>query len=163
MKRLFRIWYQVVTAIAALLALTAATYAWFTSNKSVSTSTAVTRTGDQTLELQISEQGEGAFQSVETASISQVNGTDTGWLMPVSTADLASFVYSPSTVDGQAAYFQPVTDESNYFHGRIYVRAVGEGWPQGTVMNLYLDQSGGILGEAVEGQLLKCGQTGTEI
>lgn len=78
MKRLFRIWYQVVTAIAALLALTAATYAWFTSNKSVSTSTAVTRTGDQTLELQISEQGEGAFQSVETASISQVNGTDAG-------------------------------------------------------------------------------------
>ena len=160
MKRLFRIWYQVVIAIAALLALTAATYAWFTSNKSVSTSTAVTRTGDQTLELQISEQGEGAFQSVETASISQVNGTDAGWLMPVSTADLASFVYSPSTVDGQAAYFQPVTDESNYFHGRIYVRAVGEGWPQGTVMNLYLDQSGGILGEAVEGQLLNAARLG---
>lgn len=33
MKQAFRNWFLCVTAIAALLSLTAATYAWFTSNQ----------------------------------------------------------------------------------------------------------------------------------
>ena len=35
MKQAFRNWFLCVTAIAALLSLTAATYAWFTSNQEV--------------------------------------------------------------------------------------------------------------------------------
>ena len=44
MKQAFRNWFLCVTAIAALLSLTAATYAWFTSNQAVSTTRASART-----------------------------------------------------------------------------------------------------------------------
>ena len=57
MKHVFRIWFLGVTTIFAILALGAATYAWFTSNRAVSTSTASARTGEETLELQLSSRG----------------------------------------------------------------------------------------------------------
>lgn len=40
MKNVFRSWFLGITTIFALLAFGAATYAWFTSNRAVSTSTA---------------------------------------------------------------------------------------------------------------------------
>ena len=46
MKQAFRNWFLCVTAIAALLSLTAATYAWFTSNQAVSTTRASARTAE---------------------------------------------------------------------------------------------------------------------
>ena len=52
MKQAFRNWFLCVTAIAALLSLTAATYAWFTSNQAVSTTRASARTAEESLELQ---------------------------------------------------------------------------------------------------------------
>ena len=57
MKQAFRNWFLCVTAIAALLSLTAATYAWFTSNQAVSTTRASARTAEESLELQISSDG----------------------------------------------------------------------------------------------------------
>ena len=57
MKNVFRSWFLGITTIFALLAFGAATYAWFTSNRAVSTSTATARTGEETLELQLSSQG----------------------------------------------------------------------------------------------------------
>lgn len=49
MKQAFRNWFLCVKAIAALLSLTAATYAWFTSNQEVSTTRASARTAEESL------------------------------------------------------------------------------------------------------------------
>lgn len=160
MKHMFRTWFLSVTSIAALLALAAATFAWFTSNRAVSTNTATARTGQETLELQISSRGGNSFQSMDTAPIQQVNQTSATELMPVSTDDLVNFVYVPTTVSGNAYSFEKVTGEQYYYHGRVYLRAVGEGWPQGTKMNLYLDQTDGLLGVNANGSLLSAARLG---
>ena len=147
MKRVFRIWFLSVTTIAALLALSAATYAWFTSNRQVSTNTASARTGEETLELQVSSIGGGGFRSEENATIRQVNSQSQDRLMPVSTADLVNFVYAPSTNGGMASSFKKVEKEEYLYHGRLYLRAEGAGWPSSARLKLYLDQSDGVLGE----------------
>lgn len=160
MKHVFRTWFLGVTTIFAILALGAATYAWFTSNRAVSTSTATARTGEETLELQLSSRGGSSFQSAQTVGITQVNGTQATYLMPVSTADLRNFVYCPATVSDKAIHFQKVENEQYYYHGRVYLRAVGSGWSSGTQLKLYLDQSDGLLGQASSGTLLNAGRLG---
>lgn len=159
MKRVFRTWFLGVTTIAALLALSAATYAWFTSNRQVSTNTASARTGEETLELQVSSSGGGGFRSEETAAIRQVNSQSQDRLMPVSTADLVNFVYTPSTNGGMASSFKKVENEEYLYHGRLYLRATGTGWPSSARLKLYLDQSDGVLGEA-SGTLLTASRLG---
>lgn len=160
MKKTFRTWFWAVTTLFAVLAFTFATLAWFTANRAVQTNTATARTGDETLELQISSNGGSSFKSVETAQITQINQTNSEILLPVSTADLNSFVYAPFTKDGKASAFKKVEDEANYYHGRVYLRAEGEGWPEGSRMNLYLDQSDRLLGEAADGYLLNASRLG---
>ena len=160
MKKTFRTWFLAVTTLFAVLAFTFATLAWFTANRAVQTNTATARTGDETLELQISSSGGSGFKSVETAQITQINQTNSEILLPVSTADLNSFVYAPFTKDGKASAFKKVDDEANYYHGRVYLRAEGEGWPVGSRMNLYLDQSDGLLGDAADGYLLNASRLG---
>ena len=82
--------------------------------------------------------------------------------MPVSTADLQHFVYVPVTVSGKAQSFAPVDEKSEpkYYHGRIYLRAVGNGLSSGSKMDLYLDQSNGILGKNLDGKLLNAARLG---
>lgn len=160
MKNVFRTWFLGITTIFAMLSLGAATYAWFTSNRAVSTSTATARTGEETLELQLSAQGGSSFQNAQTVAITQVNQTTATELMPVSTTDLTSFVYSPVTIDGMASSFSPVENEQYYYHGRIYLRAQGSGWSDNTTVKLYLDQSDGLLGQASDGTLLTASRLG---
>lgn len=160
MKHSFRAWYLGITIIFALLAFSAATYAWFTSNRKVSTGRATARTGNETLELQISSSGGESFRSEETIAVTQVNQTDVSELMPVSTADLVTFVSVPSTENGMATIFQRVDNEAYYYHGRLYLRALGEGWDSTSRMALYLDQSDGVLGENISGQLLHAARLG---
>lgn len=160
MKHHFKIWFQIVTMIFALLSLAFATYAWFTQNQKVSTNTASARTGDETLELQLSSSGGGSFRDAETVPIQQVNQTSAENLLPVSTSDLRTFVYSTGTVDTMAKTFKPVENEANYYHGRVYIRATGQGWPDGTTMKLYLDQSENILGQQVSGEILNAARLG---
>lgn len=160
MKHGFRTWYLGITIIFALLAFSTATYAWFTSNRKVSTGRATARTGNETLELQISSSGGGSFRSEETIAVTQVNQTDVSELMPVSTADLVNFVTVPSTENGMATIFKKVDNEAYYYHGRLYLRALGEGWDSTSRMALYLDQSDGVLGENISGQLLHAARLG---
>lgn len=160
MKHGFRAWYLGITIIFALLAFSTATYAWFTSNRKVSTGRATARTGNETLELQISSSGGGSFRSEETIAVTQVNQTDVSELMPVSTADLVNFVTVPSTENGMAIIFKKVDNEAYYYHGRLYLRALGEGWDSTSRMALYLDQSDGVLGENISGQLLHAARLG---
>ena len=160
MKHAFRTWFLSVTMLAAVLSLAAATYAWFTSNRAVGTSTATARTGEETLTLQLSSSGGSAFRDMQTAAITQVNRTSTAKLLPVSTSDLVNFVCAPSTVADQAVHFEKVENEAYYYHGRIYLRASGEGFSGSQVMNLYLDQSEKLLGKNVDGRLLNAARLG---
>ena len=160
MKHAFRTWFLSVTMLAAVLSLAAATYAWFTSNRAVGTSTATARTGEETLTLQLSSSGGSAFRDMQTAAITQVNRTSAEKLLPVSTADLVSFVRAPSTVADQAVHFEKVENEAYYYHGRIYLRAFGEGFSGSQVMNLYLDQSERLLEKNVDGRLLNAARLG---
>lgn len=160
MKHAFRTWFLSVTMLAALLALAAATYAWFTSNRAVETSTATARTGEETLTLQLSQSGGSAFRDMQTAAITQVNRTSATKLLPVSTADLVNFVYAPATVEDRAVYFEKVENEAYYYHGRIYLRASGQGFTGNESMNLYLDQSENLLGKNVDGRLLNAARLG---
>lgn len=160
MKHAFRTWFLSVTMLAAVLSLAAATYAWFTSNRAVGTSTATARTGEETLTLQLSSSGGSAFRDMQTAAITQVNRTSAAKLLPVSTSDLVNFVCAPSTVADQAVHFEKVENEAYYYHGRIYLRAFGEGFSGSQVMNLYLDQSEKLLGKNVDGRLLNAARLG---
>lgn len=102
MKHHFKIWFQTVTMICAILSLVFASYAWFTQNQEVSTSTATARTGEETLELQLSTSGGTGFRDADSVPIQQVNQTSAEYLLPVSTSDLRNFVYAPGTVEGMA-------------------------------------------------------------
>ena len=159
MKHAFRTWFLSITTIAALLSFTAATYAWFTSNQAVSTTRASARTGEESLQLQISSDG-STFSNVSSVAIAQVNQTSLTNLLPVSTADLTNFVYAPSTVSDMAVTFEPVTDENYYYHGRIYLRALAQGLSSDTTLSLYLDQTDGLLGTDVNGTLLNAARLG---
>lgn len=160
MKHRFKVWFQAVTMFFAVLSLTFASYAWFTSNREVSTSTATARTGDETLELQLSTSGGSSFRDADSVSIQQINQTSADYLLPVSTNNLQNFVYSPVTQDGMAKVFKPVENEAYYYHGRVYIRASGEGWADGTTVKLYLDQSDNILGEKISGDMLNAARLG---
>lgn len=160
MKRGFRRWFLGVTTLAAFLALLAATYAWFSSNRAVETSLATTRTGDEKLELLISDSGGSSFKDSDNVAIRQMNQADRLDLMPVSTADLKTYVSAPVTISGKAKHFQKVTGEENYYHGRVYLKAVGEGWEAGSRMKLYLDESDGVLGKNGNGSLLNAARLG---
>ena len=56
-SRYLTLWSVTAVAVITAMALTAATYAWFTSNREVSTSKATSRTGNGNVELQISREG----------------------------------------------------------------------------------------------------------
>ena len=159
----FRLWALGVTMIAAALALSAATYAWFTTNRLVNTDRATARSGTDTLELQISSEGGNDFQALKEAPIIQVNQTELTELMPVSTADLQSFVYNRLTEDKIAESFRTVTEEQYYYHGRIYLRAVAQGDSVGGRMALYLDEdneAGGALAQSDGGMVLNAARLG---
>ena len=159
----FRLWALGVTMIAAALALSAATYAWFTTNRLVNTDRATARSGTDTLELQISSAGGNDFQALKEAPIIQVNRTELTELMPVSTEDLQSFVYNRLTEDKIAESFRTVTEEQYYYHGRIYLRAVAQGDNVGGRMALYLDEdneAGGALAQSDGGMVLNAARLG---
>lgn len=158
-----RAWGPIVTMLIILLSLTAATYAWFSSNRVVDTDRVQTRSGTTSLELQVSSQGGNAFRGSQEAAITQVNATSLTSLLPVSTANLKTFVYNPITVNDMASVFVPVENENRYYHGRVFLRAAAEGQPQGSTMALYLDESeaaGGKLATVPSGQLLHAARLG---
>lgn len=127
---------------AAALVLTAslvtATYAWFTSNKVADTNRVSGRVGNDDVKLLISSNGS---QGSTEATIAQVNSTSLTELLPVSTADLKSFVYNPGTVDGVAIHFEQVEEEKYYFHGRVYLQAAATNPNPNAKLALYLDET----------------------
>ena len=142
---------SLLTAFVCLFALTAATYAWFTSNQTVSTSRVEARTGDADVKLEISSAGGAAFRGAESADLVQVNNADLEWLYPVSTNDLQTFLYNPNSEQGMAKQFKVVDNESYYYHGRVYLRATAQNVSPDAKLALYFDQSvtaGGLLAKS---------------
>lgn len=154
-KYYLTLWVTAAAAVLTAATLTAATYAWFTANRKVETETVTARTGTADLELQISDQGGDDF-SPRTAKgddgteFNQVDLEPLGnrVLMPVSTADLKTFLYSPSTAEGEATENTLIVPSQQelaeiVYHDTIYLRL----WDNGTLsddatVNLYLDDPG---------------------
>ena len=161
--KIFQIWGSVVSMLVIMLVLSAATYAWFSANRIVSTDRASARSGTDSLQLQISETGGSDFRGSDETAIVQINTATQTQLMPVSTADLKTFVYNPASVDDMATNFRTVENEKYYYHGRIYLRATAEGKDAGARMALYLDEDnevGGALAQANDGLLLNAARLG---
>ena len=139
------LWMLGVSAVVTALALTSATYAWFTANRQVSTDRVTSRSGSLSLELQISRTGADAFSPGTTtdAAGKKINYValkpSDGELIPVSTADLNTFLYCPVTEEEKAKRFIPAQTDSLYYHDTVYLRAAGEGIPNDSQVELYLD------------------------
>ncbi len=157
-RKILTLWGMGAAAVLTALALTSASYAWFTANREVGTDRVAARTGSSSLELQISRTGGANFSPQAGNEVPLKNQTSS--LMPVSTADLKTFVYNPMTVDGYAGDFLPTQDESLYYHDTIYLRALGAGMPAGTKMALYLDNTDAPVVETKEGELLTAARLG---
>lgn len=149
------LWVTAAAAVLTAAVLTTATYAWFTTNGDVETETVTARTGSADLELQISKKPEGDFspETVKDADGKEYNGValeplGSRVLMPVSTADLKTFVYSPSTAEGQATEYTLRTPsekelEDIVYHTTILLRLRDNGTlSDSTTVNLYLDDLG---------------------
>lgn len=156
-------WFALITVIIAIFALTFATFAWFQQNRMVETGKASAKSGNAGIELEISSEGGNGFSPESVVDILQVNGSDRMDLMPVSTADLNTFVTNRYTDGGIAKSFAIVSNEENIYHGRVYLRAKADGENQDSYMDLYLDQtdsSGGKLVKTSDQGLLNASRLG---
>ncbi|MBO4331355.1 MAG: hypothetical protein J5827_04690 [Oscillospiraceae bacterium] len=131
----------VMMCLILLSVLSAATFAWFSSNHMVGTSRVTGRIAAENAELLLSSTGGAAFRGSGEADIIQTNSADCEFLTPVSTADLVNFVSSTAVGEGYASYFTPVKNESGYFRGRVYVMAKVTGGAENASVALYLDES----------------------
>ena len=154
--------YMFVTVLAAFLTFSAATYAWFSSNSIVSTNKVQGRSGTDTVELQISSTGGDGFKAGSEAALAQVNASSSEMLMPVSTADLRTFVINTGTVEGKAINFVKVAGEKYVYHGRVYLKATAQGH-EGAKLALYLDgaeSAGGNFAQNVKGYVANAARLG---
>lgn len=158
MKQLKRQILAALTLCALLLAsLGAATFAWFTNNAQVGTTRVTGRTATENVELLISSRGGSGFSGSREASITQVNRTQLTQLLPVSTADLETFVQCPATVGDYAVGFTKADGQQSYYHGQVFLKAVTTGASAGAKVALYLDErseAGGALVTGDRGSLL---------
>lgn len=169
-RKYLTLWGITAAAVITALSLTAATYAWFSSNREVETDKATSRTGTSNVELQIYRPGLDPQKDEDGAYYTPMKGSkeyykqqgkeqeDEFVLMPVSTPDLTTFVYSAVSSNGFATGFGKVgsepADEAQYFyHDTIYLKAVAEDGaaPEGAKMALYLDNLPGEEGEGTAG------------
>lgn len=163
MKKRFKLIYLTVTMLALALSLSVSTYAWFSTNSVTDTQLAIGKSGTDTVELQLSSTGPDNFNGSPQAAIAQVNKSKSTSLFPVTTLDLKTFLYNPSTVENNATYFEPVEEERYVYHGRIYAKANAQGHEQGGKLALYLDEddtNGGKMITKVQGHILNAARLG---
>ena len=178
-KYYLTLWATAAVAVMIAAVLTTATYAWFSANRKVETETVTARTGSADLELQLSKQPEGSFTSetITDTDGQEYNGVELDSLgarelMPVSTADLKTFVYSPSTNEGEATEntLQLLPDAQKaeiVYNCTIYLRLSDNGTlSDSATVNLYLDDLGIEKTEeeqAAESRLLNAARLGLAI
>ncbi len=157
--------FAIISLLAAVLALSSATFAWFTSNTSVSTNKVTAGVADVNAKLELSAAGGTSFKGVESVSINKVNENDNDpeneKLLPVSTSDLENFVY-PNSVNKDAKYLLD-EDENRYFHGTFYLRGSCGGSAAYTKMVLYLDEIDKMIASDVDSQFANAGRIGIKM
>lgn len=143
-NKLLTLWGIGAAAVLTALTLTAATYAWFTSNREVETEKVTSRTGTSEVALELSRDADKwddhDVSTVPLLGSKELPLAEEIILMPVSTSDLKTFVYNSATNEGFAELFEKTPDESLYYHDTFYIRARSEdSLADGTKMALYLD------------------------
>lgn len=162
----------IISLLVTLILATVATYAWFTDNHAVDTTRAAAKTDSSKLELAIAgSAGElAAGKQVQECAITPVNAVAKDLkngsvvLLPVSTADLKTFVYNqtptkfpPIDVDGDTAR------DKRLYHGVVYLEAIGENQPDGASMDVYFDSAtdlGSKLVASTGGDFIKAARLG---
>ncbi len=153
--------FTAVTMVCAALALSSATFAWFTSNGEVSTSRVAASTANTEARLLLSAEGGSSFNGSEETDIVQLNEADLEKLMPVSTDDLDNFVYKVG-MESNSSYSLD-TDEKKYYHGHVYVMAECEGVSSYTGMALYLDDVSQMVAPASGSLVANAGRLGLKL
>lgn len=163
-----RIRFSQIGIAAALLALVAAlsvaTYAWFTSNAKVNTSSVAVHSDDSELLVELGDASSGSWSSSGDVALS-TNSPDDLVLYPVSTFDLSGFVECANNApDGSAVYFEQAEDGQHFYHGWIDVRAIvsGSGSDKASgVVALYLGDT--LAPAGANADLLKAARVGLKI
>ena len=134
----------IVAVMAVIFSMAAlSTFAWFTSNQKVYTTTVNATTGSDDVKLLLG--GTKDQLSENTCVITQDNMGDEIVLYPVSSADLKHFVAMEGS--GTKATYKTVTDQDQYsYHGVFYLQALSD---QKRQVTLYLDEREESLLEAV--------------
>lgn len=129
--------YIKVTIILLIISIaTISTYAWFTSNEKVKTSSVSVSIGGDNITLLAgptpNELSENGFE------IKESNANNKTRLMPVSTVDANSFVFMENAGSTFTRFREVLEEEGFYYHGVFYIKAEGE---NENSINLYLDNS----------------------
>ena len=124
-----------------VVSLSATTYAWFSSNARVQTTKVYSQTAQDTVELWIGQTPDSLVLGNAGVDLSFVGTSDGKNLMPVSTANLTTFVSNSVTTEGVATHFTDA-DEGLYYHTRLYLQAKATNPLTDSRLALYLDESG---------------------
>lgn len=124
-----------------VVSLSATTYAWFSSNARVQTTKVYSQTAQDTVELWIGQTPDSLVLGNAGVDLGFVGTSDGKNLMPVSTANLTTFVSNSVTTEGVATHFTDA-DEGLYYHTRLYLQAKATSPLNGSRLALYLDESG---------------------
>ena len=130
----------IMVLVISLLVLAGATYAWFTSNRTVYTDRVTSKTDSKDVRLLLSRYGGAAFAGSDVVDIKPLAGDANEALMPVSTADLKTFVFLRAG-DATTSKFGVAQDESYYYHETIYIKAEAEGMDPNSRLALYLNNT----------------------
>ena len=153
----------VMVVLAATLG--AATYAWFTSNMKVNTSSVSVHSDTSKLVLELGDADAGSWSQQGDASLA-TNASDSVTLYPVSTFDLNGFAAcAQNNAAGAATVFEQAKDDgSAYYHGWIDLRPTITGTGASKVkgkVNLYLAES--LTPQGADAELLRAARVGIKV
>lgn len=157
--------YIVLVMVALAATLSAATYAWFTSNMKVNTNSVSVHSDTSKLVLELGDADAGSWSQQGDASLaSTANGAAT--LYPVSTFDLNGFAAcAQNNSNGDATVFEQSKDNgSAFYHGWIDLRPTITGTGANKVkgkVSLYLAES--LAPQGADAELLRAARVGIRI
>lgn len=157
--------YIVLVMVALAATLSAATYAWFTSNMKVNTNSLSVHSDTSKLVLELGDADRGSWSQQGDASLaSTANGAVT--LYPVSTFDLNGFAAcAQNNSAGDATVFEQAKDNgSAFYHGWIDLRPTITGTGASKVkgkVSLYLAES--LAPQGADAELLRAARVGIKI
>lgn len=144
-KYYFSLIYIILVMFLIISVAGVSTFAWFTSNQNVSTTTVNATTGSNDIKLLLGSNENNLSEN--ECTISEVNYDDEVVLYPVSTADMKTFLAMEGS-ELHTSYRVIEDDDKYYYHGVFYLEAQSIDDKQ---MSIYLDQRENKVFEAVEG------------